>query len=221
MEVPVFRTKGAAIYKLMVAVLFSIALTGCGSGSNNNHVLSQAQAQAVAGAFSQATSDALQTSFGATAESKSAGVGISSAMADIQLAQSTGCTPVANGEICNFPVSSNNSQPCTDGGTIAVAGSISGTVNNNGSGSLSAQFTLTPQNCAVDGVVINAPPTIAGTGTITLVNSAPTLPITLSEVGNINFGAGACPVNLTYSVTSTSSCTVSGTACGTTISSTC
>jgi hypothetical protein len=218
-----FRTKRAGISSsLVVALLFSVALGGCGSGGNSNHALSQAQAQAVAGAFSQATSDALQSSFGANApESKGAGVGISNVVADIRLDQSTGCTPVANGEICNFPISSNNSQPCTSGGTIAVSGTISGTVNNNGSGALAAQFTLTPQNCAVDGVVINAPPTIAGTGTITLVNSGPTLPITLSEVGDINFGAGACPVNLTYSVTSASSCTVTGTACGTTISSTC
>lgn len=224
------RMKKTYFLRLTVVFLtFLIALMAAGCGGSTNHAITQTQAQAVAGALSAATSAGLGGSFSTSASpSDDARRSLSTVVEDIGAAQNsarnsaqTGCTQTANGETCSFPVSSNDSQPCTDGGTIAVSGTIAGTINNDGSGSLNAQLTLIPQNCAVSGVIISGAPSVIGTGQITLAQSAPVLPIVLTEVGNISFGAGSCPVDLTYTVSSVNSCTVSGTACGYPITGTC
>jgi hypothetical protein len=214
--------KTAALCAIAAAVMISITLAGCGSGSSASHAISQAQAQAVAGAFSMATSDALSGSFSGSASERANGrVDMSTMLRDIRPDTANGCTPTANGESCTFPISANDSAPCTDGGTIAVTGSISGNISNSGSGSLSAQVTLVPQNCAVDGVVVNAgTPPVLGTGVINLVDSAPVYPIAITESGDIDFGLGSCAVSLTYTSTA-SGCTMSGNACGTPISGPC
>jgi hypothetical protein len=218
-------TKICFVHVVMMPLTLLTLLVAAGCGGSTNHAITQAQAQAAAGALSSATTAGLGGSFSASASpSGDARRSLSTVMEDIGAAQAatqTGCTQTSGGETCSFPISSNDSQPCTDGGTIAVSGSISGTVNNNGSGSLNAQVTLIPQNCAVSGVIISGAPSVIGTGQITLVQSAPVLPIALSEVGNISFGQGACPVNLTYTVSDINSCTVSGTACGYPITGTC
>jgi hypothetical protein len=214
----------AALCVTIFAVMLSI---GCGSGSSSQ-AMSQAQAQAVAGAFSMATSDALSGSFSGSASGSdndlSSNVArplMSTVLRDIRPDTASGCTSTANGESCSFPVSANDSPPCTGGGTIAVTGTISGNISNSGSGSLSAQVTLTPQNCAVDGVVVNGgTPPVTGTGSINLTDSAPVYPIVITESGDINFGLGSCPVSLTYTSTA-NGCTMTGNACGSPITGTC
>jgi hypothetical protein len=54
-------------------------------------------------------------------------------------------------------------------------------------------------------------------GQINFTQSAPSFPITLSETGGLSYGpnpSGSCQFNLTYSITSTTACTITGTACG-------
>jgi hypothetical protein len=213
--------KTAVLCVIVFAVMLS---TGCGSGSSTTHMISQAQAQAVVGAFSAATTDALSGSFAGSANDRplnGARVLMSNVLRDIRPDTAPGCTPTANGETCTFPVSSNDSQPCTDGGTIAVTGTISGNIANNGSGSLNAQVTLTPESCAVDGVVVNPGTSpILGTGQINLVDSAAVYPIIIKESGDINFGEGSCAVTLTYTSTA-NGCTMTGNACGAAVSGSC
>ena len=222
-----FRVRKIAVLYVIVfagTTMLSITLTGCGSSSS--HTISQAQAQAVAGAFSMATSDALSSSYSGSAnesanESTGARAVMSTARRDIRPDTASGCTPTANGESCTFPVSTDDSQPCTNGGTIAVTGTLAGNISSGGSGSLNVQVTLIPENCAVDGVVVNGgTPSVLGTGQINLVDSAPVYPIIINESGDINFGAGNCPVSLTYTATA-NGCTMTGNACGSSISGTC
>jgi hypothetical protein len=78
-------------------------------------------------------------------------------------------------------------------------------------------LTITPSACSVSGLILNGDPSITVDGQINFTQSAPSFPITLSETGGLSYGpnsSGSCQFNLTYSITSTTACTITGTACG-------
>jgi hypothetical protein len=132
------------------------------------------------------------------------------------------CVSSANGESCNWPISTTFN--CPGGGTMAVSGDLSGTLSNTGNGSAQAQIAADPASCSVNGIVLNGDPHITVTGQANIANDAPVWPITGSETGGVTFGpnpSGSCQLNLNFSVNAKLSCTVTGTACGQTISGTC
>lgn len=203
----------------LVAITLAMVSAGCGSGMS--HTLSPAQAQAVSQQMVQAVVPAVENAISQSGTlnpppSLSRGIG------ELHSDQSSGCTPSGTGENCNFPLSA--SEPCSEGGTIAVTGDIQGTLSNSGSGSFSSQITLTPTNCKVSNVTFNGDPNISIDGQISFTQTGPTFPIALTESGGISFGpnpSGSCQVNVTYMINSLSSCTVSGMICGRSVNGSC
>ena len=208
-----------------LAAMISILSSGCGGGSSMNN-MSQAQAQAVAQQFSQAVVQALGTAVPATAPSASARPSLSTAVRDLRPDALPGCTSTSTGQNCNIPISLTN-YPCTgsQGGTISVTGDVDGTLNNTGSGSVSAQLTITPAQCSISNLIVNGDPSITVGGQINFTdNETPAFPVTFTETGGISYGpnpSGSCQVNATYTINSSRACTVSGTVCGQSVSGSC
>ena len=220
-----FPTKRiAAFCSTVLAAMLSILSSGCGGGSSMSN-MSQAQAQAVAQQFSQAVVQALGTAVPATAPS-AAPPSLSTAVRDLRPDALPGCTSTSTGQNCNIPISLTN-YPCTgsQGGTISVTGDVDGTLNNTGSGSLSAQLTITPAQCSISNLIVNGDPSITVGGQINFTNNeTPVFPVTFTETGGISYGpnpSGSCQVNATYTINSSLACTVSGTVCGQPVSGSC
>jgi len=188
--------------------------------------MSQAQAQAVSAEVAQALAQALGNAFasggGAPAE-KRVHPSLAAVWKDVNPDQSSSpCIATATGENCDWPVSFDG--PCPGGGAIAVTGDVDGSLDNTGSGSIQTQLSITPASCSVDSLVINGAPSVTVAGQINFTSSAPVFPITLTEMGGISYGphpSGSCQFNVTYAITSETSCTISGTACGQSVSGSC
>ena len=210
---------------LAVAAMLSLLSGGCGSNSShNNGNMSQAQAQAVTQQVSETLAQALDSVFGVPPVS---GVrpSLPAAVRNIRPDLSSGCTPNGSGETCNWPIS--YVAGCPQGralGTITVAGDIEATLSGAGDGSVTSQLAITPDGCTISNLVINGDPAIDVGLNLTFANSAPVFPITLSEGGGISYGpnpSGSCKLNVTYTITSETSCTITGTACGQSINGGC
>jgi len=218
-----FRMKGhTSLCLIVVATMLTILWVGCGGGSSSSNNMSQAQAQAVTTEVSEAVAQALASAFGLNPAGKIARPSLSAVVRDISPNQASGCTPTANGEDCNWPIA--ESGPCPQGGTIAVAGDINATLDNSGDGSVNSQLTVTPTNCGVSSLVINGDPNIGVGLQMSFTDLAPVFPITLSEDGGISYGpnpSGSCKFDVTYTVTSETSCTITGTACGQSVNGSC
>jgi len=210
-----------AVFSSLAAFVGLAALMiGCGSSNSMNNNLTPAQAQAVASAVSSGIVQAMTGALGAPLTEPGSG-----GMRRIDPVPNTSgptCVSSANGESCNWAVSSTFS--CSGGGTMAVSGDLSGTLSNTGNGSAQAQITADPANCSVNGIVLNGDPHITVAGQANIANDAPVWPITGSETGGVTFGpnpSGSCQLNLNFSVSANLSCTVTGTACGQTVSGSC
>jgi len=205
----------------VAALVMATICSSCGGGSNSmNNNLSAAQAQAVSQQVVAAVTTALGNSLGVSLPSDKPRPSLGAILAHPDA--SSGCTSNSNGESCNFPLSYAGA--CSGGGTISVAGDVSGSLNNSGSGSIDAQITVTPASCSVSGTTFNGDPNVSITGQLAFTNSGPTFPMTFSEGGGISYGpnpSGSCQLNVTYSINSISSCTVTGTVCGQSVSGAC
>jgi hypothetical protein len=212
----------ARVCLTVVAAMLTVLCGGCGSSKSNN--LSQAQAEAVTQEFSQALATALSSS-GLPADARPAsGVhpSLSTAVTEIRSYALPVCPSNGTGETCDFPV--NFDGTCPGGGTIAVAGNVDGTLDNSGDGSIQSQITITPTNCSVDNLVINGDPSITVDGAFNFTANAPAFPITLTETGGISYGpnpSGSCQLNVTYKVSSQTSCAITGTVCGQAVNGSC
>jgi hypothetical protein len=204
---------------------------GCGSSSANssNNSMSSAQAQAVTDQVVQALTQALASTFPSNlAAANDVRPNLSTVVRNIGPNVSTGCTSTATGENCNWPINLPD-YPCIapgggQEGTISVTGDIGGVLSNSGDGSVSGQFTVVPANCGASNLIINGAPSISIAGQINLTDTAPTFPIIFTETGGISYGpnpSGSCQINATYTMNSLSSCTVSGTVCGQSVSGSC
>ena len=188
----------------------------------SNNSLSAAQAQAVSQQVVGAVTAALGNSLGVSLPSDEPRPSLGKVVGEIHPDSSSDCTSSANGESCNFPLSYTGT--CSGGGTISVSGDVSGTLSNSGSGSVNAQIMVTPSNCSVSNLTFNGDPDITIDGQLAFANSGPTFPITFSEGGGISYGpnpSGACQLNVTYSINSLSSCTVTGSVCGQSVNGAC
>jgi hypothetical protein len=217
-----FGMKGYAFpWMIVVAAMVSIFCGGCGSGSSNN--LSQAQAQAVTVEVSGAVVQSLESAFPSGAGvAKGARRNLSTVVSGIRPNASSGCTTSGSEENCNWPVSYDGA--CPLGGTIAVAGDIEATLNNDGDGSVSSQLAITPATCGVSNLVINGDPDIGVGLNMSFTDSAPVFPITLTAGGGISYGpkpSGSCKFDVTFTITSETSCSIAGTVCGQSVSGNC
>jgi len=215
--------RNASLFLIAVAVMVPILCGGCGSGSSSSNSMSQAQAQAVTEQLSQAVAQALDSAFASNpATVRDVRPSLSTVLREIRPDQSSGCAPSGTGENCNWPISYDGT--CPQGGTIAVTGDIDTTLNGSGGGSVNSQITVTPANCSVSNLVINGDPNIDVGLQMSFTNSTPVFPITLTETGGISYGpnpSGSCQFNVTYSITSKTSCTITGKACGQSVNGSC
>jgi hypothetical protein len=139
-----------------------------------------------------------------------------------RLAQSSACTVTNNGESCNIPITYQGT--CPKGGSISVNGDFAYTLDNSGNGSDSSSLTVTPAACAVDNVTFNGNPSVTFATQFNLQNYGLAFPITFSGMGGISYGphpTGSCSINVKATATSMSSCSVSGSICGRSVSGSC
>jgi hypothetical protein len=220
-RVKILAKKAFRLCWIVAAVTLPVLYAGCGNSGSNN--LSQAQAQAVTQQISLALDTALTSSIASNAVSEKGNhPGLAAVVSNIHSDQSSPCTVTSTGETCDFPVS--DTVPCSAGGTISVAGSIDGTLNSSGGGSIQSALMVTPTNCSVSNLVINGDPSVSVDGQINFTESAPVFPITLTETGGISYGpkpSGTCQLKVTYTISSATSCTITGTVCGQSVSGSC
>jgi hypothetical protein len=208
----------------IAAILALVSSGGCGAGNSmtSGNTLSAAQAQAVSAQVAETLRAALDGALGVPTPADGARQSLSTVIRAVRPDSSSGCTPAGSGENCSFPLSYTGS--CSGGGNISLSGDIDGTLNNSGDGSIATQITVTPANCSVSGTTFNGDPSISISGQIGFSDGTPAYPITFMESGGISYGpnpAGSCQVNVTYSITALTSCTVSGTICGQPINGSC
>lgn len=216
------RTFSVLAVASSAAIVAGLALlmVACGSSNSMNNNLTPAQAQSVATAVSSGIVQAITAGLGAGVLDP-----LPSGMhrADpVPNTSSVSCVSSASGESCTWPISSTFS--CPGGGTMAVSGDLSGTLSSAGNGSAQAQITADPASCSVNGIVLNGNPSITVAGQVNIANDAPLWPVTGSETGGVTFGpnpSGSCQFNLKFSVNASLSCTVTGTACGQSVSGSC
>lgn len=113
---------------------------------------------------------------------------------------------------------------CPDGGTIGVTGSYTGNFSTTPPSENIVETTVeTVTNCSENGTVFNGNPTINATSTIVLNGTVYDDSTTIT--GGYTVGANVCVMNLSVTATVDSSTnavngTISGTACGVTLSGT-
>jgi len=212
---------GSAFGVASIAIL-AILCAGCGSSSNHN--ITQAQAQAISHEIATAVDNALSSAGGGSATAERAGhSALARVISNIHPDQLPGCTVTGTGETCNVPIS--YSGPCPDGGTISVSGDFSFTLDSSGDGKNTESLTVTPTNCGVESnLTVNGDPNIGLTTAISVTDYAIVYPVTLTETGGITYGpnpSGSCTLDVTDTVTPPTTCTVSGTLCGQTLSGSC
>lgn len=216
------HVRNSACFCAIVVVAMFILSAGCGSSSNT---LSQAQAQAVTQQISLALDQALSTAIAANAVSeKGVHPSLATIVSNIHSDQSSPCTPTSTGQNCDITIS--DSVACSGGGTISVSGDIKGSISSSGGGSIQTQITVTPASCAVpnSNLVINGDPSVSVDSQINFTQSAIAYPITFAETGGIAYGpkpSGSCQINVTSTINSATSCTITGTVCGRSVSGSC
>jgi hypothetical protein len=207
-----------------IAALTAIAIffVACGS-SNSDHNLSTTQAQAISQELFAALNSAMVTGLtppGASTAATRPSFG--EIVERARLAQSSGCTVTNSGESCNLPITYQG--PCPNGGTISVSGDFAYTLDNSGNGSDSSTLTVIPAACAVDNVMFSGNPSVTFATQFNLQNNALAFPISFSGMGGISYGpnpTGSCSINVKATATSVTSCSVSGSICGRSVSGSC
>ena len=217
-----FRTRKCSALGWAVAATALAALSG-GCGSSSSHNISQAQAQAIAQEFATAVQNALSSAApsGANVE-HGANPSLATVVNEIHPEQTSGCVSSANGTTCNIPVSYSGA--CPGGGTVGVSGDFDFTLNSSGDGSDTTTLTVTPTDCSVSNLTINGDPNVTVATQIDFQGNDVLFPVTATESGGISYGpnpSGSCTLNVTYTINSETSCTVTGTICGQSVSGSC
>jgi hypothetical protein len=204
-----------------IIMMFALVCPGCG-GSSMSHTMTPAQAQAVSQEFAAAVAAAMASAAtnlpASSAEHRSLAAAIKDIHPDTTMPD---CTSTPTSEMCNIPVSGNAA--CPGGGTIGVTGDLDFTLSN-GSGSDSTTLTVTPTNCSVDNLTINGNPNVTVSTQLNFQKGAIVFPVSLMETGGITFGpnpSGSCSINVSATINSLSSCSITGTVCGQSVSGSC
>jgi len=204
--------------------ILSLVCITCGGGSSqSNHNLSQAQAQDISSQLFASLNSAVAA--GLTPHVANGGVAPRSLGEIVEGARPdalTGCTIVNNVDTCDIKI--NYQGPCPQGGTINVAGDFMFTLDSSGNGSDSSSLTVTPAACGVDNLTINGSPNVMFSTQFNLQNNALAFPITFSGMGGVTYGpnpSGNCSINVKGTASSATSCSVSGSICGRSVSGSC
>lgn len=210
----------AVVISMFSTLGIGLVMLGCGSSSSSPKNLTPAQAQSIATAVSNGMAQAVGSAFGVSL-ARPGGNPVEN-VAPSSTPTPPVCTPTTSGEVCNWTISSTYA--CAGGGNIAISGTIGGTLSSSGAGSAEAQIAATPANCSVNGIVLNGNPQVNLAAQLNILNDTPVWPATGTETGGVTYGpnpSGSCALNLSFSINSNSSCTVTGTACGQSVSGNC
>jgi hypothetical protein len=215
------RPKTLKSFCAITAVLMlAVVCVRCGSSSSNK--LSAAQAQAVSQELMVALGDALQAGFSGVQPGVATPPRLPDVLRGLHPETSTGCTITNTGQNCDIPIT--YSGPCPNGGTIGVAGDFSFTLDNSGNGSDTSTLTITPTNCAVSNTTFNGDPNVTVTTDLLIQSYALGFPDTFTESGGISYGpnpSGSCTLNVNLSITSATTCSITGTVCGQSVNGSC
>ena len=110
------------------------------------------------------------------------------------------------------------------GALTSVSGDFSVTLDNSGNGADSSAITVTPSNCSVSNLTINGEPDVLVATQFNIANYQLQFPMTLTEAGGISYGPnprGSCLLDVSVTISSQTTCTVSGNVCGQPVSGTC
>jgi hypothetical protein len=217
------RNCASLVCLALLAVLLLLSAS-CGGGSSSSpKTISPAQAQAVSQQVITTLQGALSSALSSlSATRNSQRLSLAKVVSEVHANQSSDCTVSSNGESCAIPVSYSGA--CPGGGAIDVSGNFDFSLNSSGDGSDNSTLTITPTNCSVSNLTINGNPDITLATQLTFQNDAPVYPITLTEGGGITYGpnpSGSCGANVTITVSSSTSCSVSGSVCGQSVAGSC
>lgn len=211
-----------SLYAIAALTAIATFFVACGS-SNSDHNLSSGQAQAISQELFTALNSAMVAGLTPPAANNAAArPSLGEILERARAAQSSGCTMTNSGQSCNIPITYQG--PCPNGGTIGVSGDFAYTLDNSGNGSDSSTLTVTPAACAVDHLTFNGNPSVTFATQFNLQNYGLAFPITFSGMGGISYGpnpTGSCSINVKATATSISSCSVSGSICGRSVSGSC
>ncbi len=216
------RTTRRPSLLLAAPALLSLLTVGCGSSSSSN-TLSPSQAQAVSEQVSETLAAGMSNAFNPSGSTvRATRPSLSHLAGKTRPADLSGCVGSDGQFDCEVPITATAN--CPNGGTMSVAGDAAGTLDSNGDGSLSTSLTVTPAQCAVDGLVLNGDPNIMINSGLNFTDNGIVFPVSLSATGGVTYGPHAsqsCQVNVIYSVDSSGACTSAGTVCGQPVSGSC
>lgn len=208
---------------LFAAAIFFLTPSCGGSKSAASQNISASQAEAISQQVVITVQAALTSALASgPSEGEQAHPSLAEVISETKLSQPSGCAVNPSGESCNIPVSYSGG--CPQGGTIGVTGDFIFSLDSSGDGSDNSTLTITPSNCAVSNLTINGDPSISIATHFGFKSDALVYPITFVETGGITYGpnpAGSCSTNVTLTVSSPTSCAVSGTVCGHTLGGSC
>ena len=123
--------------------------------------------------------------------------------------------PAASATLVNVSVSQRTN--CTSGGYINVTGSMTGSLDNNGTGVLSLQVTETINGWqCIGGYTVDGAPYLSAAGTFSFLNGQQATAASISFGGGFQWtgnGSGTCNVQMTMLFNPDGTGHLSGTAC--------
>jgi len=187
--------------RILISLSIGIALllSGCGgSGSGNNSNLTATQVMALGHAVYNSTNETAYTTAMQTA------------------------VDTCSASSCVFEGNFN----CSGGGTFSVVGSFTSSVIA-GNGPAALQVQVTPASCDEGGIVLNGDQNIALAAQVTMANHV-FVSMTATLIGGVSFTpdasgtaqipTGNCQINMSLTAPATGTSTMSGTACGQSVS---
>jgi hypothetical protein len=207
---------------LAIATLALVACVALSCGSSSSKNPSSTQVQEISQELFTALGSALNAGLTPPGSAQPSHPSLATALQhDPRLVQSD-CTVTDTGETCNVVLTYQGN--CPMGGTIAVAGDLAFTLDNSGNGSDSSALTVTPAACAVQDITFSGNPSVTVSTAFGMASYAVSYPVTFSEKGGITYGpnpSGSCTINVNATVNSATSCSVTGTICGQSVTGNC
>lgn len=194
----------ARIVKSAGAVLLLAAAAGCSASSltgSSNKGISQSAVNSLVTQFASAFGNGMKSAH---------------LLAPAPDRGTLGGGPAASATLVNVSVSQRTN--CTAGGYINVTGSMTGSMDNNGSGVLSMQVTETINSWqCISGYTVDGAPYLSAAGTFSFLNGQQATAASISFGGGFQWsgnGSGTCNVQMTMLFNPNGTGHLSGTACG-------
>lgn len=220
----------SSVLHTAIGLLVVTALTGCGAGLTGT--TSSAPNQASVNAFMQEVGTSFSHAMQQTSYSRQPSP--TSDVATLLQPQSGpvfalppstttrpsfGFVPQTTGpSMTAINVSVSHQTTCTSGGALDIEGSLTGSIDNNGSGILQLGMTETINNwTCIQPFTFNGAPDLSAAGTFTFLNGQLATAASIEFGGGFswtgNGGSGTCSINVTMNFNPDNTGDMSGTVC--------